>query len=214
MHGRFLNIDSLIFDMDGTLWNATESYAQVWNATCADFGIEAHFTGHDLEQFMGMSISDIMSHLLGGHMGVDNRLFLQELERHEYEMMPRLGGVLYPNVIAGLESLRSSYSLFLLSNCSSRGLVNFVNVTSTQHLFKGLLSQGERPVSKCDNLLYMKQRYRLSAPAYVGDTQADCDQAHKAGIPFIFVEWGFGTCVNPDWSFSSFEMLEQELLRL
>ena len=31
--------DSLIFDMDGTLWDAVDSYVAVWDATFAEFGM-------------------------------------------------------------------------------------------------------------------------------------------------------------------------------
>ncbi len=30
------NYDSVIFDMDGTLWDAVDSYCRVWNATIAE----------------------------------------------------------------------------------------------------------------------------------------------------------------------------------
>ena len=54
------NVDALIFDMDGTLWNATESYAKIWNETCACFGMKTHFVGSDLLQYMGMGIEEIV----------------------------------------------------------------------------------------------------------------------------------------------------------
>ncbi len=201
------HIDSLIFDMDGTLWNATESYARIWNATCRDFGIEANFKGADLEHYMGMSIESIMRHLLGKDLTVEHSEFLNRLSEKEDLMMPSLGGVLYPGVKECLEKLHGKYRLLMLSNCSSRGLVNFVNYTATGHLFDGLLTQGERPVSKAENLRYMAGKYSLKSPAYVGDTQADCDQAHEADVPFVYAAWGFGSCHNAEWQFSTIDDL-------
>ena len=51
--------------MDGTLWNATDSYARIWNMTCSQFGLNVSVTGAHLTKFMGMSISDIVDGLLG-----------------------------------------------------------------------------------------------------------------------------------------------------
>ena len=34
-----LSCDGLIFDMDGTLWDAVDSYVKIWNATIAECGI-------------------------------------------------------------------------------------------------------------------------------------------------------------------------------
>ena len=197
------HIDSLIFDMDGTLWNATESYAKVWNATCHEFDMEADFKGSDLEHFMGMSIESIMEHLLGNNMIVDRSAFLSLLGKKEEEMMPTLGGVLYPGVKDALERLHGNFRLFMLSNCSPRGLVNFVNYTGTAHFFDGLLTQGERQVSKSENLRYMASKYSLKCPVYVSDTHADCDQAHEAGMLFVHADWGFGCCNNADWRFAT-----------
>lgn len=206
------NIDALIFDMDGTLWNATHSYAKVWNATCQDLGIDASFRGSDLMKYMGMSLDEILEHLLGDTVNVDRSVFLKLLGENENNMMPSLGGVLYDGVSEGLIALSKRYRLFMLSNCSARGLVNFTAFTGTACLFEGLLAQGERPVSKSENLRYMKQHYSLQNPIYVGDTQADCDQAHDASIAFAFAKWGFGTCTSADLCFDSFSSLAQHFL--
>ena len=206
------NIDALIFDMDGTLWNATHSYAKVWNATCQGLGIDASFSGSDLMKYMGMSLDEILEHLLGDTVNVEKSVFLKLLGENENNMMPSLGGVLYDGVSEGLTALSKRYRLFMLSNCSARGLVNFTAFTGTTCLFEGLLAQGERPVSKSENLRYMKQHYSLQNPIYVGDTQADCDQAHDASIAFAFAKWGFGTCTSADLCFDSFSSLAQHFL--
>lgn len=212
MISKFTDIDALIFDMDGTMWNATESYAKVWNRTCDTFGIKCHFDGVSLEKYMGLSIDSIMVHLLGTELNFDKELFLETLFRHEQEMMPSLGGILYPGVMQSLPLLQERFKLFMLSNCSARGLVNFVNSTGTAQYFDGLLTQGERHVEKSENLRYMIERYSLKNPVYIGDTQNDCDQAHLAGIPFIFAQWGFGSCLNPDVSFESFIIMIKSLI--
>lgn len=212
MKSGFSNIDSIIFDMDGTLWNATESYAKVWNKTCEHFGIEASFTGSDLVRYMGMSIKSIMEHLLGGEIHVEKAVFLEKLGETEALMMPTLGGILYPETLESLERLHETHRLFMLSNCSSIGLRNFVNYTHTAHLFEGLLTQGERPVSKSENLRYMMEHYSLRAPVYVGDTQDDCDQAHEAGIAFIHAGWGFGDCHDADGRFDSMQSFVQAMI--
>lgn len=206
------NIDSIIFDMDGTLWNATDSYAKIWNATCQEFGMEADFKGEDLVHFMGMSIESIMEHLLGDNMTVDKETFLKALGVQEDAMMPSLGGVLFPGVRECLEKLHGQFRLFMLSNCSARGLKNFVNYTGTSHLFEGLLTQGERPVEKCENLLFMASKYSLKNPTYVGDTQSDCNQCHAANMPFTYAAWGFGSCSDAELQFASIQEMTNHFL--
>ena len=206
------DIDAIIFDMDGTMWNATESYAKVWNQTCASFGMEAGFKGSDLVKYMGMSIDSILDHLLGDDLVVGRQQFLEALAVQEDAMMPLLGGELYPGIVDCLEQLSRHYRLFMLSNCSARGLINFVNATGTAHFFEGLLTQGERPVEKSENLKYMTEKYSLKCPTYVGDTQEDCNQAHNAGLPFVHAQWGFGSCSNAEWHFVTIQDLTQNFL--
>ena len=37
------------------------------------------------------------------------------------------------------------------------------------------------------------ERNGVTKAVYVGDTQGDADAAAKAGVPFIFTEYGFGS---------------------
>ena len=52
-------VDALMFDMDGTLWDAMDSYAEVWNRTFAEYGEEVHITGRDLLHGMGKTLDQI-----------------------------------------------------------------------------------------------------------------------------------------------------------
>ena len=51
------------------------------------------------------------------------------------------------------------------------------------------------------------ERNGIAHPLYIGDTQGDCDEAHRAGVPFAFAAYGFGSCSNPDMSFDSFNAI-------
>lgn len=198
------SVDALIFDMDGTLWNATASYAQVWNVALLQFGIEAHFTASDMLPFMGMPIELIMNGLLSQYTQLDHAKFLDLAFKLEIDMMPQLGGVLYPGVRDRLEKLSKFYKLFLLSNCGAQGLKNFMNFTGTQPLITDSISYGENPVPKSQNLQYLIAKHGLKNPLYMGDTQADANEAHKAGLPFVHAAYGFGKCHDAELSFNSF----------
>lgn len=60
------DIDSLLFDMDGTLWDATGSYAAVWNRCFADCCIDIRLTGADLVPYMGKPIEVIVEGITSG----------------------------------------------------------------------------------------------------------------------------------------------------
>lgn len=203
-----MKADAIIFDMDGTLWDATASYAAVWNAALKQIGLDNEVTSQQLVPLMGQTLEAILATLLGDSLPKRGE-FLQRLSHCEAQMMPQLGGKLYPGVKATLERLAATHRLMMLSNCSSSGLKNFTAFTGTAHCFSALLTQGERPVSKAENLRYLVARHGLEKPVYVGDTQADCNEAHSAGVSFVHAAYGFGSCSNPDAVIRRFDELPE-----
>ncbi|MBR5101700.1 MAG: HAD family hydrolase, partial [Muribaculaceae bacterium] len=168
------SFDALIFDMDGTLWNATESYAAVWNECLAQMGMEVHVTASMLLQYMGSPIDVIFDGMLGTGIDTETRQrFLKCLYRLEEEMMPQLGGVLFDGVFDGLKRLHERYKLFMVSNCSANGLKNFMRFTSTTPFFTATKTYGENLLPKSDNIKLLVETYDLRNALYLGDTQGD-----------------------------------------
>ena len=40
--------DGIIFDMDGTLWDAVDSYCRIWNVTLGHYGVSESTISRDL----------------------------------------------------------------------------------------------------------------------------------------------------------------------
>lgn len=198
--------DSIIFDMDGTLWDAVDSYAEIWNTTSDFFGISRRVTRAELLQGMGMPVNKIVDHIFGDSLTRRND-YLRLLLENEEKMTRILGGKLYDGVSRGIELLSEKYKLLMASNCGSMGLRNFLEFTKLQPFFTDTITNGETGLDKAENIKIIISRNNLKKPVYVGDTQHDCDSAHKAGIPMIFATYGFGNCSDPDASVNSFNQL-------
>ena len=199
--------DSLIFDMDGTLWDAIDSYCEVWNDTARRLGVARRVTYDDLRPLMGKPLDEIYDTLMGGS-GADAPTFMQLLAEREAAMMPRLGGKLYSGVKDTLGELhRLGVRLFMVSNCSADGLHNFLTYTGLEELMTDTLSFGATGVDKDVNIRHLVGRYNLARPAYVGDVQRDADCSHAAGVPAIFAAYGFGHIADPDFTIHSFHDL-------
>ena len=117
--------DSLIFDMDGTLWDAIDSYAEVWNRTNPEFGIERRVVRADLLDYMGKTIDVIFKNLFGQTSDIDTDEYLRRLDYWESTLMPVLGGRLYEGVVDVLRAISNKYRLFLVSN---RGIDRLKNI--------------------------------------------------------------------------------------
>ncbi len=208
MTADITKVDSLIFDMDGTMWDAIASYCEIWRICFARHGSPFPFSDDEIKAYMGTPIDGIFDDLMR-RTGVkfDREAFLRDIARVEDEEMIRLGGKLYPGVVDGIKQLSQHYRLFMLSNCSRYGLRNFMAFSGTTPYFTDSLTWGERSVPKSENLKELIARHSLQCPIYVGDTQADCDETHRAGIDFAWASWGFGECADYDLKFSSFPEL-------
>lgn len=191
--------------MDGTLWDAVDSYCEVWRETYRRLGVEATLTRPQLMRCMGMPLEKIFS-IVSPPSVTDYCSFSRMLRVCEAELMPRLGGRLYPGVDSGLRRLKAEgYPLFMVSNCSPLGLDNFVRFCGFEGLFVDLLSFGMNGLDKAQNISLLRERYSLESPAYVGDIQHDCDDAHSAGAAMVWAAYGFGNCADAEWTAGSFD---------
>lgn len=202
-------IDSYIFDMDGTLWDAVDSYCAVWDATARRLGYDRRpVTRAELLSHMGKPLGEIYGEVMAG-CNIDRERFLAELEASERELMPKLGGVLYDGVADTLPRLASRAKLFMISNCAAGGLDNFLDYTGLKPYITNWLSYGDTGVDKDVNIKVLIERYNLKRPVYVGDVARDCESTHAAGIEFVHAAYGFGVAPEADFVIGKFSELEK-----
>ncbi|MDE6266875.1 MAG: HAD-IA family hydrolase [Muribaculaceae bacterium] len=203
--------DSLIFDMDGTLWDAVDSYCEIWNVTSRELGIDRLVTREELIDLMGLTIDVIISRLFEGW-EIDMEHYLQKLTENEHLLMPRLGGKLYPDVFRLIPELSRQYPLYMASNCGADGLKNFLRFTRLEPYFRDTITFGETGKDKPYNIRLLAERNNLGNPLYVGDTAGDCRSAHMAGVKMLNVTYGFGYAPDADYYADSFLQLTDMLL--
>ena len=184
--------DSLIFDMDGTLWDATDSYVKCWNEALIKLGLEGTIDRPQLESVMGLDEKKVMSILFPKYDAEQTAEITKAIILRQDEKMEVYGGQLYPGVREGLETLSKKYRLFMLSNCFPNTIHQFLRHTKLAVYFEAHICYGERRVPKSENIDYLKQTYGLKNPVYIGDTLGDSEQSAIANVPFMFLSYGFG----------------------
>lgn len=66
------------------------------------------------------------------------------------------------------------------------------------------LAHGTNLKSKHENICILTQKHGIAQAVYVGDTESDREQAQLAGLPFVFVSYGFGSVGKYDLAFERF----------
>lgn len=186
--------DSIIFDLDGTLWDSTANVAEAWQAAKNEVDyIDLDFTIETVRSITGMAYNAIFEKLLPLVNEEQRADFKGIASVKEIELLQRNGGHLYPYLQETLEYLSSKYKLFVVSNCQNNYIETFLDFSQLGHYFLGHQCYGTKGQPKAENIKDIVNDHQLTAPVYVGDTTGDYESSTKAGVPFIFASYGFGT---------------------
>jgi phosphoglycolate phosphatase len=190
--------DSIIFDLDGTLWDSSANVVTAWQTAKEQVDyIKEDFTQPMIHSITGMTYKAIFETLLPYLNEQQREEFKTLAGKYELEILYEKGGELYPGLEDALKSLSAKYNLFIVSNCQNGYIEVFFKISGLEHYFNGHQCYGTKNQPKNENILDIIKDYDLKSPVYVGDTMGDYSAATKAGVPFIFVSHGFGV-VNED----------------
>lgn len=203
-----MKIDSIIFDLDGTLWNATEAICSTWGMILnKEPQIDRTITISDLEYCMGLPLEKISEKLFPELSKEKREQLMEECSRLECDYLKQYGGNLYPNLEETLEQLYQKYKLYIVSNCQAGYIESFLEGHKLQKYFKDFECIGVTGLPKGENNKLIIERNQLKYPIYVGDTNADEESARWAGIPFVYARYGFGQVESYDYVIDSFKEL-------
>src|ERR1700712_4248874 len=102
--------DSIIFDLDGTLWDSTNNVALAWQAALNEVDyIDELMTQEKVRSITGMTYDSIFDKLFP-NLNAMQRAEVQSLcGRHELEILHTKGGELYPRLEETLKYLEGKY---------------------------------------------------------------------------------------------------------
>jgi phosphoglycolate phosphatase len=199
--------DSIIFDLDGTLWDASETVVRAFNDSIQEVGFDIILTSLDIRNFSGMKMDDIFAQ----HFSFIPKEKIHDFENIYSEKEKRYlndsGGRLFPKVRETLEKLKQNHRLFIVSNCLSGYIESFLDFYDLNTYFEDWECFGNDGLSKDENIRLILRRNDLQNPVYVGDTIWDKESSEKAGVDFIYAEYGFGTIENSNPKIQNFEDL-------
>ena len=195
--------DAIIFDIDGTLWNACPISAKGWNNGLKELGIKKEITTQDIERVTGHPYKECIEILFPEFYQRFPELF-GTLEEHEIAAIKMEGGVFFDGVVTGVKKLAEFHRLFIISNCQEWYLRILLDRSGFEDLIEGYDCNGMSNLPKGEMITRMKERYSLGNPVYIGDTVSDEVAATAAGIEFIHVAYGFGFPKGAPKSFGAF----------
>ena len=202
-------MESLIFDIDGTLWDSRQLVAEGYNLQLQEEGLTQFFVDAEtLKPLFGKVMTEIAGKLFPT-LSRQQALALMErcMDRENRYLQENSCQVGYPGVAQAMEALAKKHRLFIVSN-SQQGYPELcIEKLGLSRWITGHLCFGDTQAPKGTTIRILIQRYGITSAAYIGDTQGDYEASQDAGIPFIWADYGFGVPKSYDLKIHSMQDL-------
>lgn len=203
--------ESLIFDIDGTLWDSRALVAQGYNEVLQKVGYpELCVDAEDLKKLFGKTMTEIADILLS-KVPVEKRYGIMDqcMEVGDGKLLDDPCDIGYPGVKETLEELSERYRLFIVSNSQCGYPETTMDKLHIGHLIEGHMCFGDTGTDKGTTIRILMEKHGIQSAVYIGDTQGDYEASCNAKIPFVWVSFGFGVPEGYDYKADSFEELAE-----
>ena len=189
---KLISKKAILFDLDGTLWNALDTITEAWNKAMKEHNLKYSFSLETMKSFMGLTPKETAPLAFKDvdlNKGLEYFVLCLNEEIKYLRVHP---GKLYEDEEEVLKELSKRYPLFIVSNSDKGYIEDYLNAYDFNKYFKDHVCAGDTDLEKWQNILYIKNKYQLEEIIYVGDTKKDLNESIKAGVKFINASYGFG----------------------
>ena len=189
-----MNYETLIFDIDGTLWDSRQLVAEGYNIQLEKEGLQhLAVTAEDLRPLFGKVMTEIADTILASIDPSERYDLMERCMKTENDyLFANECRISYPKVKETLEELAKKHRLFIVSN-SQQGYPELcISKMGLDGLILDHLCFGDTNTCKGETIKTLMAKNNITSACYVGDTQGDLDAAELAGMPFIYCTFGFG----------------------
>jgi len=203
--------ESLIFDIDGTLWDSRALVAEGYNEVLNREGYpELCVDAEDLKKLFGKTMTEIADILLAT-VPEEKRYGIMDqcMEVGDGKLLDDPCDIGYPGVVETLEELSKRYRLFIVSNSQCGYPETTMDKLGIGHLIEGHMCCGDTGTDKGTTIRILMERHNIRSAVYIGDTQGDYEASCNAGLPFVWVSYGFGVPEGYAYKADSFPELAE-----
>ena len=204
-----MNYESLIFDIDGTLWDSRQLVAEGYNIQLEKEGLQHLFvTAEDLRPLFGKVMTEIADTILASIDPSERYDLMERCMKTENDYLfaneCRIG---YPKVKETLAELAKKHRLFIVSNSQCGYPELCIEKLGLTEYIEGHMCFGDTGTSKGKTIRTLMEKHNIGSCIYIGDTRGDLEACREAEIPFIFCTYGLGKAESWDAKIDSIDEL-------
>ena len=215
---------NFILDIDGTLWDSTGVVAVGWNRALKEAAVPELdglvITADSLKKEFGKPMDVIADDLFGNIDPIKKAELLKLCCKYEHEaIVDNTKDITFPGVRETLHALAGSADgrekcdkcarcercgLYIVSNCQDGYIELVMEKNGITDIISDYECFGRTGLQKDENIRLVIERNKLENVMYVGDTAGDFEASKKAGVPFVFASYGFGSVTGADYEIKEF----------
>lgn len=204
-----MHYESLIFDIDGTLWDSRALVAEGYNIQLKKEGLDHLCIDAETLRPLFGKVMDAIADAIFASIEPPERYELMERcmdteNRYLFENECKIG---YPKVKETMAELAKNHRIFIVSNSQCGYPELCIDKLGLTDYVEGHMCFGDTGTSKGQTILTLIKKHNIGSCIYIGDTQGDLEACQEAGIPFIFCGYGLGQAESWDARIESFDEL-------
>ena len=207
-----MNIQGVIFDLDGTLIDSLEDIGDAMNHILAKYGLPRHSLDK-YRYFVGDGLDNLVKRSLPPELVCDKNVsfYLSEFKSlYGEHCLDKTAP--YPGILNMLQYLwKNNIHTAVFSNKSDEFTKHIVNSIFPGHEFETVSGAGNAILKKPDpaEAIRIMKSWKIDSAEclFVGDLPVDVETAHRSGMLSVAVTWGFRggsdtRILNPDFTVS------------
>ena len=136
----------LLFDLDGTLWDALEPITTSWNQAMKKYNYQ--YDLDTIKSFMGLTPKETCPLAFKNHFLEEGLKLFDIVLKAEIDYLSKNPGKIYPNEDEVLSLLKEKYDLFIVSNCDKGYIENYLNACQKTQYFTDHVCVGDTSLDK------------------------------------------------------------------
>ena len=204
-----MKYESLIFDIDGTLWDSRALVAEGYNIQLKAEGLD-HLcvTAEDLKPLFGKVMTEIADAMLASIPLPERYELMDRCMKTENDyLFENECNIGYPKIKETMAELAKNHRLFIVSNAQCGYPELCIDKLGLKDYVQGHMCFGDTGTSKGKTIRTLMAKHNIENCIYIGDTQGDYEATVEADIPFLWCTYGFGTPEGYEAKIDAFEDL-------